>query len=259
MGNPRRQPAPVVSLGTLVVGLLRPTPLVHPPPVRWHRQRLWPSGPTFSAVVSEEQSGAGFKPPPAPTKEAPAASQGASASGCWSDLAPYGSVSIAGMMDLGFQEHVKGILEGTGSPAVDQFGRAFREEANSFMWRLWQRSTQAYKSTLERVEEEARVTASNNAQQALSEMKERLVDLQVEHNYFVEQLQESLGLYQTQDREFYQVFGLRLSTWATDPNRHSRELRPRQAEVSREMSDYLHHGICPGGLDVSRHPPGSSP
>ena len=115
------------------------------------------------------------------------------------------------------------------------------------MWRLWQRSTQAYKSTLERVEEEARVTASNNAQQALTEMKERLVDLQVEHNYFVEQLQESLGQYQTQDREFYQVFGLRLSTWAMDPDRHSRELRPRQAEASREASDYLHHGIRPGG------------
>ena len=143
------------------------------------------------------------------------------------------------MQDLGFQEHVKGMLEGTGSPAVDQFGRAFREEANSFMWRLWQRTTQAYKSTLERVEEEARVTASTNSQQALSEMKERLVDLQVEHNYFVEQLQESLGQYQTQHREFYQVFGIRLSTWSTDPDRHSRVLRLRQAEASKELSDYL--------------------
>ena len=90
------------------------------------------------------------------------------------------------------------------------------------------------------------MTASTNSQQSLSEMKERLVDLQVEHNYFVEQLQESLGQYQTQDREFYQVFGMRLSTWATDPDRHSRVLRPHQAEASKELSDYLHHGIRPG-------------
>ena len=70
------------------------------------------------------------------------------------------------------------------------------------------------------------MTASTNSQQSLSQMKERLVDLQVEHNYFVEQLQESLDQYQTQDREFYQVFGMRLSTWSTDPDRHSRVLRP---------------------------------
>ena len=65
------------------------TGMLAPAPVR-------PSGPTFSAVVSEEKSGVGFKPPPAPTREAPAASQGASSSGCWSDLAPYGSVSDSG-------------------------------------------------------------------------------------------------------------------------------------------------------------------
>ena len=33
--------------------------------------------------------------------------QWASQGGAWSDLAPYGSVSVAGMQDLGFQEHCK--------------------------------------------------------------------------------------------------------------------------------------------------------
>ena len=158
------------------------------------------------------------------------------------------------MPDIGFVRKVKGMMEGTGSPAADRFGSMFREEANSFMWRLFQRTTEAYQATMVDVEEEARVSASTASQATLQEMEVRLNTLHVEHNYMTDQLQRGLGEYQLQDREFYQVFGMSLSAWCASADRYDVPLTPVRAVASEALANYLRHGVRPGQHPVSASP-----
>ena len=100
---------------------LPPVPLLLWSRRHWLTQGL--QGPTCSAVVKETASGAGFKPPAAPVRVRAVATPSACQSGSWADPAPYGSVSVADMPDMGFVRKVKGMMEGTGSPAADRFGQ----------------------------------------------------------------------------------------------------------------------------------------
>ena len=169
----------------------------------------------------------------------------------WSDNVLFGNLSEPGLPDMGFIGKCKGLLEMTGSPVVDDFGRAFRMEATSFMWRLFQRTHDCMSQMREAVQTETVKSMSETTEERFQSVQGQLTGIKAQAKYDMAVLEEKLAGYESIDREFHRVYGARLTEWVRNPMRNTEPLIPRPPEPSTQVQQYLARGRPLSRVDVN--------
>ena len=207
-----------------------------------------PDGRTYSNVVSGSMAA-----PARPTPSAAAGSAGSAGMGgtlvCIDDQEPrFGQGHTAGLPRMNWYERCRGLMEMTGSPALDDFGRGFRDEANAFMFGLFERTSRCLRQdVLPQMQAEQEQKAGDAAASRLQSMEDRLGDLQVNHDYEVEQLEVQLATFKSIDQEFHRVFGISLARWSSLEDRSTRMLAPRRIQPTTEMARFVTSGKTSSG------------
>ena len=196
------------------------------------------TGPTFAAVVGGESS---HGRTPAPSARETLVCSDVSATH-WSDTVPFGNLSEPGLPDLGFIEKCRGLLEMTGNAVVDDVGRAFRLEANAFMFRLFGRVHDCMATMQDRVAAETAQKMKERADEQFQGLEEQLANQSSRSRYDIRQLQDRIAEYEAMDLEFFRVYGARLSDWYREPARTRIPLEPRRASPSQQVAAFLQEG-----------------
>ena len=142
----------------------------------------------------------------------------------------------------------------TGNQPLDDFGRAFREEANAFMFDLLVRANTCLRDvTLPAMALVAQEGVSKATSDRLQEMEDRLGQLQVNHDFEIGDLGEKLREYRDIDREFHGVYGCTLKDWSRENKVERRVLTPREVNPTRRIRDYVVEGVsATGGIPSSQ-------
>ena len=173
-----------------------------------------------------------------------------------SDSILFGDMSVAGMPELGFVRECAGLLESTGVGAVDSFGKGFREEANTFLFRLFTRAHAAVEDMASQVRTDVEEILESESRAQLILAQDHFDTILSEGAFQIEQLKETIDLRDKDEKEFYRVFGVRLSSWAKGPHHRVNPLIPRQAVPSRALMTNLMtpsaaRGVPPRAVSVS--------